>query len=833
MKSMKMMLFFIFVLGISASLFAQIPVQLPTLEVTRGDTIAVPLTLGDLQNNAIYSCYTIINFDEQVLTPVNATNAETISENWAAPVVNLDSLGVFKLGLYGADSLTTAGTLVFLNFIASGDFGDTTSLVFDTFEFNANHADDPQPALQNGFVSIKPKPINITVTTSVGEGTTVIVDGNTYPAPFTTSWEPGTEHTLGIDSPQAVGDDTLHYFESWNDGMAQTHLVTPETDTVFTASLRTQYRVQIISRHGTPSGAGWYDAGSQVTVSIDTLVAGNTNTRYRFAGWTGTGPGAYSGPDNPASFTITGPVVELANWTPQFKLEVNTLPAGLAEISGTGWYNAGTEATTGTAPDSVGEGAEKKDFFYWMVDGKKVSGNPISVTMDTAHVASAAYLGYISVDVGTNLTENSVVIIDGDTLTAPVTQTWIDGSEHTLDVPETQLEENGQRFVFGAWSDGGTRQHVVAPTTDTTFTATLLKEFQLRVVTKPANIGDLTTTTWHALGTSVNLGPAPDSLSYADDFYGFAYWEVDDSQIFENTTNVTLDTPKVAIAHYLQNAFIQGKITVMDAPVSGVRIYLNETRDDSVTSDARGEFLFENLVADEYTLVPEFTGLKFDESQLTIDLNTGNVKNLVVTAIDTLAPEVELLNPLGGESFVQGDPVEIKWKAFDNVGIDSLELYFSADAGSNWTILATTDAQDSVFAWTVPEIISATCFIQVQANDLSGNWVTIQNQAPFIIQDATAVKQLAEKSFSFQLHQNYPNPFNPMTEITFEMPRDGMATLKIFNINGQEIATLFRGWTKAGPHRIQWKANDLPSGIYFYQFRGLGKVMTRRMLLTK
>lgn len=833
MKMMQRLMIFLFGIGFCTSLFAQIPVQLPTMAVKKGESISVPLVLGDLHNKDIYSCYTVITFNPSVLNLTNVTNVGTISANWAAPVVNSDSLGIIKLGLYGADPLASAGTLVFLNFTASGNYSDTTRLVFRTFEFNANHPDDPTPVLQNGFISIKPKPINITVTTSIGAGTTVLVDGATYPAPYSTTWEPGTGHSIGVTSPQAAGENTKYYFSSWNDGGAQTHQVSPTTDAVFTASLRTQHLVKITSDYGNPTGAGWYDAGSQVTISVATPVAVDANTRRVFTSWTGTGTGAYSGTNNPASFTLSAPVVEQANWKTQYQLEVNTLPAGLVEIAGSGWYDAGSTATTGTAPASVGSGTDKKDFFYWMVDNVKVAGNPVSVTMNNTHVVTAAYLGYISVKIGSNLTDSSVVIVDGQNLTAPVTQSWIKGSEHTLDIPASQHEQKGQRFAFSSWSDGKSRQHVVAPVSDTSFIATLTREFQLNVTTQPAGLGNLTGASWHSAGATINLGPAPETATLEGKSFSFASWKIGAIQFFETAPGVQMDTTKSACAYYWQNGFIQGKVLVLDQAMSDLTLYLNTVGADSATTNANGEFLFENLAAGKYTLVPKAEGFAFDNAQLTVDLTIGNVKNLTITATDVQAPAIKLLNPVGGENLAPGDLVEIKWQTTDNLGVDSLVIFFSSDAGANWSFVAGQNASDSGYTWTVPEISSNACQIEVLVNDRAGNIASAKNETLFSIDKSNVVGELAETAFSFKLNQNYPNPFNPTTEISFVMPEAGQVTLKIFNVNGQELETLFQGWAAAGPHRIHWQARDLSSGIYFYQFRGLGEIFTRRMLLTK
>ncbi|HTY10325.1 MAG TPA: T9SS type A sorting domain-containing protein [Bacteroidota bacterium] len=86
----------------------------------------------------------------------------------------------------------------------------------------------------------------------------------------------------------------------------------------------------------------------------------------------------------------------------------------------------------------------------------------------------------------------------------------------------------------------------------------------------------------------------------------------------------------------------------------------------------------------------------------------------------------------------------------------------------------------------------------------------------------------------FALSQNYPNPFNPSTIIQFTVPSNGRAVLKVYNILGQEVATLFNGNAAAGSyHQVQFNASNLASGIYFSQLEFGGKVQIKKMLLLK
>ncbi|MDD8018057.1 MAG: T9SS type A sorting domain-containing protein [Bacteroidota bacterium] len=83
------------------------------------------------------------------------------------------------------------------------------------------------------------------------------------------------------------------------------------------------------------------------------------------------------------------------------------------------------------------------------------------------------------------------------------------------------------------------------------------------------------------------------------------------------------------------------------------------------------------------------------------------------------------------------------------------------------------------------------------------------------------------------LDQNFPNPFNPTTVIRYELPLNNYVTLKIFDVLGQEIATLVNEKKEAGSYSVQWDASDLPSGIYFYCLQTASFSETKKLLLLK
>jgi len=92
---------------------------------------------------------------------------------------------------------------------------------------------------------------------------------------------------------------------------------------------------------------------------------------------------------------------------------------------------------------------------------------------------------------------------------------------------------------------------------------------------------------------------------------------------------------------------------------------------------------------------------------------------------------------------------------------------------------------------------------------------------------------VVNKPNRFRLYQNYPNPFNPVTTIRFDMPRSGFVELKIVNINGQEIETIFAGQKTAGTHTINWNASQYASGIYMIRLKSGNFEDFKKLLLLK
>jgi hypothetical protein len=85
----------------------------------------------------------------------------------------------------------------------------------------------------------------------------------------------------------------------------------------------------------------------------------------------------------------------------------------------------------------------------------------------------------------------------------------------------------------------------------------------------------------------------------------------------------------------------------------------------------------------------------------------------------------------------------------------------------------------------------------------------------------------------FFVNQNYPNPFNPSTTIMYGIPKASYVSVKVYNLLGQQVATLFSGYQAAGTYPVTFKADQLSSGVYLYRVEAGQSVEVKRMLLLK
>ena len=119
-------------------------------------------------------------------------------------------------------------------------------------------------------------------------------------------------------------------------GSSSSSSVTMNNPITETASWQTQYYLTVTSAYGSPTGAGWYNAGGSATFGVTTPASGGTGVQYVLTSWSGSGTGAYSGSSSSSSVTMNNPITETATWQTQYHL---TVTSTYGSSTGAGWYN--------------------------------------------------------------------------------------------------------------------------------------------------------------------------------------------------------------------------------------------------------------------------------------------------------------------------------------------------------------------------------------------------------------------------------------------------------------------------------------------------------------
>src|SRR5207248_2221418 len=173
---------------------------------------------------------------------------------------------------------------------------------------------NPTSITMNGPItenaSFTQNPVRVTVQTNHA-GLSFSVDGTTYTAAQTFSWDPGSSHTIATTSPQSGGTGVRYVWKNWSGSGAISHSVAPTTNKTYTANFGTQYYLTMSHNTGGTviPVSGWKASGATISISA------TPSSLYHFTNWTGAGTGSYSGTNNPASIAMGGPITETATFT--------------------------------------------------------------------------------------------------------------------------------------------------------------------------------------------------------------------------------------------------------------------------------------------------------------------------------------------------------------------------------------------------------------------------------------------------------------------------------------------------------------------------------------
>jgi hypothetical protein len=161
--------------------------------------------------------------------------------------------------------------------------------------------------------------------------------------------------------------------------------------------------------------------------------------------------------------------------------------------------------------------------------------------------------------------------------------------------------------------------------------------------------------------------------------------------------------------------------------------------------------------------------------------------------------------------------IALQWNAADQGELfnPASSVFILAHDGSRWL------RNSASVTGSGPYVANAGGFTQL-------NKFTVANE------NATPVRENETAPVAFALQQNYPNPFNPSTEIRFSVEKTERATLDVFDMLGQHVATLFDGTAESGKLQVvRFDAAGLSSGTYFYRLASGNKTAMRKLVLMK
>jgi len=180
---------------------------------------------------------------------------------------------------------------------------------------------------------------------------------------------------------------------------------------------------------------------------------------------------------------------------------------------------------------------------------------------------------------------------------------------------------------------------------------------------------------------------------------------------------------------------------------------------------------------------------------------------------------------------ISNSNVQLTWSTATELNNHGFEIERSTNK-SDWRIIAfkegngtTTEPQQYYYLDDISDMVSSKLYYRLKQIDFNGSY------------EYSDVVEIEITPLHFSLDQNYPNPFNPSTKINWQSPVGSWQTLKVYDILGNEVATLVNEYRDAGNYKIEFKSSvgshQLVNGVYFYRLQVGENVATKKMILLK
>ncbi|BDQ03105.1 M14 family zinc carboxypeptidase [Ignavibacterium sp.] len=248
-----------------------------------------------------------------------------------------------------------------------------------------------------------------------------------------------------------------------------------------------------------------------------------------------------------------------------------------------------------------------------------------------------------------------------------------------------------------------------------------------------------------------------------------------------------------------------------------------------------GEPLYDGIqsswVAEEIFLA----GLTSAQNKLRFELRTDVSVTKDGWYLDDISVFVYQVIPVELSSFdasVSQNKILLNWTTSSEINNSGFEVQRKIlNRNSDWQKIgfvkgSGTTTEKNNYSFTDNKPLSGTILYRLKQIDYDGTYKIF----PSVMVDYDIPDE-------FVLHQNYPNPFNPSTKISWQSPVGSWQTLKVYDVLGNEVATLVDEYREAGNYEVEFQTTigdrQLASGIYFYKLQIGEFVQTRKMILTK
>lgn len=327
--------------------------------------------------------------------------------------------------------------------------------------------------------------------------------------------------------------------------------------------------------------------------------------------------------------------------------------------------------------------------------------------------------------------------------------------------------------------------------------------------------------------TSLIAPHALDALFFLNEDYGWtAGWDRDYKTILYRTQNGGKSWDKIAtgLTESIRDVFF------IDASI-GWMVGQNGGFYKSTDGGLTWSFVHQALYAHDPQQTPlgyPVRKIAFKDPQ--IGWAVGGIAGVEIRSRTTDGGQTWIQSSLFGGSSLQGmyflDSMN-GW-AVGGPGPGGTRILGTTDAGETW-VLQTHDINSNG----VP--VNSVVIFSVFMTSVSEGWVVGNYGHILKTTSGGTVTSVEDDAIPliFDLLQNYPNPFNPSTTIGFRLAKESFVELSVTNTLGKRVATLVQGTRPAGNHAVQFDAEDLPSGVYFYTLRSEGMAMTKRLIVMK